>query len=216
MGRSIEKDALELLTKENERYRLERLGLFRSVREEAAALASEYPPLEGESFFDWKTRCLREFYREKGFSAFCRDNVRNPQFEAVTASLMRVHLRKMFEASERTDTDRYLAPDADTLSYALEPDLFQELYTINFSGMPSFGNTGELDSFCRNMAKDNFPVNETRIIKDMRDNKNFYWEKFYLKLKPITAAFCYQMSGIAGDNNIHDIWSDTCISVNAR
>lgn len=64
------------------------------------------------------------------------------------------------------------------------------------------------------MAKDNFPVNETRIIKDMRDNKNFYWEKFYLKLKPITAAFCYQMSGIAGDNNIHDIWSDTCISVN--
>ena len=214
MGRSIEKDALELLTKENERYRLERLGLFRSVREEAAALASEYPPMEGESFFDWKTRCLREFYREKGFSAFCRDNVRNPQFEAVTASLMRVHLRKMFEASERTDTDRYLAPDADTLSYALEPDLFQELYTINFSGMPSFGNTGELDSFCRNMAKDNFPVNETRIIKDMRDNKNFYWEKFYLKLKPITAAFCYQMSGIAGDNNIHDIWSDTCISVN--
>ena len=56
MGRSIEKDALELLTKENERYRLERLGLFRSVREEAAALASEYPPMEGESFFDWKTR----------------------------------------------------------------------------------------------------------------------------------------------------------------
>ncbi len=86
MGRSIEKDALELLTKENERYRLERLGLFRSVREEAAALASEYPPLEGESFFDWKTRCLREFYREKGFSAFCRDNVRNPQFEAGNAS----------------------------------------------------------------------------------------------------------------------------------
>ena len=214
MGRSIEKDALELLTKENERYRLERLGLFRSVREEAAALASEYPPLEGESFFDWKTRCLREFYRKKGFSAFCRDNVRNPQFEAVTASILKLHLRRLFESSERTETDRYLAPDSDTLSYALEPEHFQELYTLNFSRMPSFGNTRELESFCRGLAADNFPVDEPRIIDGMKGNKGFYWEKFYLKLKPITAAFCYQMSGLAGDNNIHDIWSDTCISVN--
>lgn len=214
MARSIEKDILELLTKENERYRLERLGLFRGVREEAAVLAKQFPPQEDESFYEWKSRCLREFYRSKGFSAFCRANIHNPDFETVIASQLRIQLRRIFEESERTETDHYLAPDADTLSYALEPDLFQELYAVNFSRMPAFGNTRELDGYCRSMAQEHFPVQEDRIINGMKDNKSFYWEKFYLKLKPITAAFCYQMSGIAGDNNIHDIWSDTCISVN--
>ena len=214
MTRSIEKDAVELLTKEDERYRLVRLGLIHDVGEEAATLVRQFPPRDGEQFSEWKKRCLREYYRQKGFSVFCRDNVRNPEFETMTAALLRAHLYRIFQASDRTWTDRYLAPDSDTMSYALEPDLFQELYTSYFSQMPAFGNTSELDRYCRRMADDNFPVQESRIMDGMKNNKNFYWEKFYLKLKPITAAFCYRLSGISGDNNIHDIWSDTCISVN--
>lgn len=214
MASNTEQQTLELLTKENERYRLERLGLFRDVREEAVVLARMFPPDDGEPFHEWKNRCLREFYRIKGFGAFCRRNIQNPEFEAVTASQMRIYLRKLFETSEQTDTDKYLAPDNDTLSYALEPDLFQEIYTLRFSQIPAFGNTQELDGYCRNLVHSHFPVPEPRIINGMKTNKGFYWEKFYLKLKPITAAFCYQMSRISGDNNIHDIWSDTCISVN--
>lgn len=214
MASNIEKQTLELLTKENERYRLERLGFFRDVREEAIALARQFPPKEGETFPEWKNRCLREFYRLKGFGTFCRKNILNPEFEAIAASQMRIHLRKLFETSVQTDTDKYLAPDNDTLSYSLEPDLFQEIYTANFSQMPAFGNTQEFDRYCRDLVRTNFPVPEPDIISGMKADKGFYWEKFYLKLKPLTAAFCYQMSRISGENNIHDIWSDTCISVN--
>lgn len=214
MTRSTEQDALELLLKEDERFRLRRLGFIHDIRKAAGELAIMYPPLEGETFPEWKSRCLKEFYRNHGFSSFCRSNILNPEFEAMTASLLRFHLRNLFLSSERTDTDRYLAPDSDTMSYALEPDLFQELYTLNFSQMQAFGNTGELNTYCRNLANAYFPVEEPRIIQGMKDNKAFYWEKFYMKLKPIAAAFCYRMSGIAGDSIIHDIWSDTCISVN--
>lgn len=214
MARSIEQDTLEFLQKEDERYRLRKLGFLKDIRKAAGEMASMYPPAEGETFRKWKSRCLKEFYRHNGFSSFCRSNILNPEFEAVTASLLRFHLHNLFLDSERTDTDRYLAPDSDTMSYALEPDLFQELYTLNFSQMPAFGDTGDLNSYCRDLARTNFPVGEPRIIQGMKDNKAFYWGKFYMKLKPIAAAYCYRMSGITSDSNIHDIWSDTCISVN--
>lgn len=215
MAGRLERDTLELLTKEDERYRLRRMGFFRDVRDEAALVASQFPPEEGEDFHQWKSRCLREYYRLKGFGMFCRERLLNPEFEGTVESIFKRHLRNMFETSERTDTDKYLAPDSDTVSFALEPDLFQKLYTLNFSSMPSFGNTAELDRFCQQITSASFPVKEPAVVKGMQDNKNFYWEKFYLKLKPITAAFCYQMSGISGENNTHDIWSDTCISVNS-
>ena len=214
MKRRPEKDALELLTKENERYNLIRIGFFQNIGEEAGLLASRFPPADGESFSQWKNRCLKEYYRLKGFSIFCRDHLDTPEFEKVISSLIKVHLRRLFSASERTETDRYLAHDSDTVSYAMPHDMFQELYTIYFSAMPSFGNTSEMDSFCGNIASERFPVEESRIIGRMQENDSFYWEKFYAKLRPITDAFCYQMSGMSGENNTHDIWSDTCICVN--
>ncbi|HIZ85778.1 MAG TPA: hypothetical protein IAC04_04740, partial [Candidatus Coprenecus stercoravium] len=99
-------------------------------------------------------------------------------------------------------------------SYAMTQTIFNEIYTAGFSSMPAFGNTDELDSYCRCLAADNFPTDERRIILSLKDNDNFYWGKFYAKLRSITAAFCYQMSGIKGEEAVHDIWSDTCISVN--
>ena len=214
MDQNLKKDSLELLTKESERYRLERLGFFRDIREEAELLASSFPPKEDETFAQWKSRGLREYYRHKGFSAFCRKNIDNPDFETLVRTLINTYIQKAFESSPRTETDRFLAPDLDTVSYAMPPSLFQELYTIYFSAMPSFGNTSELDRFCGSIAGERFPVDEARIIGSLQENDNFYWEKFYTKLRPITDAFCYQMSGITGANNTHDIWSDTCISVN--
>ena len=44
MDQQLKKDSLELLTKESERYRLERLGFFRDIREEAELLASRPSP----------------------------------------------------------------------------------------------------------------------------------------------------------------------------
>ena len=214
MDPRLRKDSLELLTKESERYRLERLGLFQDIREEAELLASRFPPKADETFAQWKSRCLREYYRHKGFSTFCRDNIYNPMFETLVSSLINAHIQKAFNSSPRTDTDRFLAPDSDTVSYAMPQTLFQELYTIYFSATPSFGNTSELDRFCGNIAEDRFPVDEARIIGCMQENDSFYWGKFYTKLRSITDAFSYQMSGLSGSDSTHDLWSDTCLCVN--
>ncbi|HIZ86073.1 MAG TPA: hypothetical protein IAC04_06255, partial [Candidatus Coprenecus stercoravium] len=112
-------DALELLTKENERYRLSQIGFFRDVSREAELLVSNFPPEEGESFQAWKRRSLREYYRLRGFSAFCRRSIDRQAFESIVMRLTDNHLRHIFRSSPRTETDKYLAPDSDTVSYAM-------------------------------------------------------------------------------------------------
>ena len=108
MDPRLRKDSLELLTKESERYRLERLGLFQDIREEAELLASRFPPKADETFAQWKSRCLREYYRYKGFSAFCRNNINTPGFEMLVRTLINTHLQNVFNSSPRTETDRFL------------------------------------------------------------------------------------------------------------
>lgn len=214
MESNIEKDSIEILTKEDERFCLQKIGFFQDIRKEALLISHRFPPAEGETYGEWKHRCLKEYYRLRGFSIFCRENIDNPEFETTVKSLIRRHADRMFETYGRTEVDNHLAPDSDTVSFALSQTVFQEIYTLSFSALPPFGNTSELENYSRNLAESNFPVEESRIIGYLRDNDNFYWGKFYKKLKPITAAFCYQMSGISGNNNTHDIWSETCISVN--
>lgn len=206
-------DVVELITKEDEKYHLVRLGFIKNIAEDIAFYAENFPQKEGENYADWKKRTLKEYYRTKGFGHFCRNNINNPIFEKMILSLMRLHTEKMFRNAERTQTDKYLAPDSDTVSYWLSEKIFQELYGLNFSNIQTFGSTKELNEFCQQTAMSHFPTEESRIIEEMKDNESSYWEKFYAKLKPITSAYCYQMSGTTG-NDTHDIWSDTCITVN--
>ncbi len=214
MDSRLHSDISEILTRENERFHLVKLGFIRRIEDDISYYAEHFPPKDGESFAEWKHRTLKEYYREKGFGRFCRENINNPLFEQLVHSIMKRAADKAFRSSERSQTDYYLAPDGDTVSYLVPQRLFDELYATNFSNILAFGNSGELNDFCNGIIKENMPTDESRIISSMKDNDQSYWGKFFTKLKPIASAFCYQMSGVYGENNIHDIWSDTCVIVN--
>lgn len=208
------RDIIEVLTKEDERFHLTHLGFYKSIDAEADICLKNFPRKRDEGFEEWKRRVLKEYYRLKGFSLFCRDAVRDERFEKTIFAIMRSTLRKIRVSREMTDTDRYLAPTNGTISFALSQKRFTELYALNFSCLSSFSNTEELYTYCKEILERVFPVAEEEVISAMKENDPFYWEPFYRKLKPITSAFCYRMSGISSDNSIHDIWSDTCITVN--
>lgn len=216
MSRFGEKHITEVLTKENERYRLMRLGLFPDITKECklAAMLMDSAQ-EEEDFAVWKSKVLREYYRAKGFSAFCKEHISDPEFESMVLSVLRRQLEITRRKSPRTETDNYLAADNDTVSYALPKEIFHDIYSFSFPGFPAIGNTFELEDICSGMVREHFPLPEERIIGHMKENHSFFWEKFYQKLKHITSSICYQMSGVYGENNIHDIWSDTCLSVNS-
>lgn len=207
------RDIKEFLLKENERFRLIQLGFFTDIETETDYILKNFPAQE-DDFAKWKTRILRDYYRLKGFSIFCRNNINNIYFERVVRSLIKKELTSAFTHTTRTDTDRYLAADDDTISYSLSNDRFDFIYGTRFSNLCSFSNTSELDIFCRDLIAEFYPISEQTAVEKLEADDNFYWDKVYRKLRPMVSGFSYKISGTYGDDNTHDIWSDTCYTLN--
>ncbi|HIT49357.1 MAG TPA: hypothetical protein IAC34_07695 [Candidatus Coprenecus stercoripullorum] len=216
MDKKAKKYIEEILLKEDERYCLISLGFFRDIDTEAEFILNSVGGVQPEGdFLHWKRRLLREYYRLRDFSTFCRRNISNAFFEKMVRRLILGRLDRMRMHNGRTEADRYLAPDNDTVSYSMSPETFEGLYAIYFSNLGSFSCTEDLYNTCAGIVSAHFPTDDAQIVSCLEENNSFYWEKLYRKLRPITAGFCYQMTGISGDNNIHDIWSDTCCTLNA-
>ncbi len=209
------RDIKELLTKENERCRLIQLGFFTDIDAEVDFILKQISVDEGESFEQWKSRVMKEYFRMKGFSIFCRNNIDNVYFERLIKSLLVENLYKFLRREGRTETDKYLAPDNDSISYSLADEMFDQIYCSRFSNISSFGNPTDLNVFCKEIVAELFPLSEQFIIGELKKNINYYWGKVFTKLNSIVAGLSYQMSGITGQNNTHDIWSDTCFTLNA-
>lgn len=208
------RDIKEILTKEDERFRLIQLGFFSDINNEADFICKYFADIQGDTFSQWKSKILREYYRMKGFSIFCRNNIDDINFERMVKALFKEILRYFYKTHELTHTDKYLAPDNDSISYSLSKETFDFLYATRFSNICSFGNTSDLYNFCNGIITESFPLSEEVVLERLQDNDRFFWSKFYIKLRPIVAGFSYKISGTYGDNNIHDIWSDTCCTIN--
>lgn len=215
MKRELKEYIMEVLTKENEHYRLVQLGFISDIENEARLYCRKFPINENETLSDYECRTLPEYYKFKGFDKFCKNNIDNGNFRRMIRHLLNNHLLKLFRHCGRTKTDKFLAPENDTISYFMPERIFEQFFESNLSEFASFENTCELNKFCRQAVSDNFPLKESVIIKEMQSNNSCLWEKFYIKLRYITATYCYKISHISGENNIHEIWSDTCCTANA-
>lgn len=210
-----ERDIREFILKEDERFSLVKLGFFQSVESEIEFISSSLPSKGTLSFKEWKKKILEELYLRRDFAGFFKENATNIFFERAIKSLFLIDLKKLFSLSEQTDIDKYLAPIGDTISYSLSPDLFKTIYLNNYCGQHIFNTTKELDDLSKSLEKAFFPLTEEYVIDELEKNENFYWEKIYLRLKPMAAGFSFQMSGLSGEENIHDLWSDTCFVLNS-
>lgn len=205
----------EFLTKDNERFSLIRMGFFTNIDEEVEFICQRCETRSDESFGDWKKRILTTFYTDKHFSSFCCGHINDWFFEKAVKSLLQADLHEIFLKSEKTQTDIFLAPEKDTLSYALSPEVFEALYGSNFTPSVSLPSTLELDSFCRELLKKTFPLEESYVVNALEGNSNFYWGKVYSRLLPMASGYSYHISGHYSSDCVHDIWSDTCCTLNA-
>ncbi len=204
----------EFIIKEDERYRLTKLGFFSDLEEEVTFIAENFPVKGKESFYEWKTRILDDFYRRKDFNGFCKENRGNEFFERGVKSLLTADLYEMFLSNEKSETDRYLALEGETISYSLSPTLFQTIYGEHFSVSVSWDTSKLLDKYCKEVLRSRFPLPAEYVIEELKGNNNFYWERVFTRLKPLTAGFSYQISGSASRDSVLDLWSDTCYILN--
>ncbi len=214
MDQSFKRYIKELLLKEDERYRLIQLGFFSDIDTEVDFICKYFQIKEGEGYPEWKSRILREYYRTKGFSLFCRNHIDDIHFEKVVKSLMGESLYDLFKSAPLSDTDKYLALSGDTLTFSLSDEMFDLLYYSRFSNISFFGSTKDLKSFCGEVVADAYPLGEPYIVDELKKNVNFYWSKVYLKLRPMVAGFSYKISGTIDEGRLHDMWSDACCTLN--
>lgn len=207
---------IEILTKECERYHLDRMGFTDPQRliNDAQSLMSQLGEKGHTPLSLRKTDVIRNYYREKGFSKFCREHINDIRFENMIFSLMKVHLAHTKKMNELTDSDKYLSAENDSVSYGLSKKHFEEIYTLEMNPFITFGHPTELEQWCKEVISRHFPISQEAIISQMEQNDPFIWEKFYIKLRGICNAICYQMSKTTADNNTHDLWSDTCLTIN--
>ena len=211
MNRIIE----EIFTKENERYNLRGLGFFKTPEYEAALCLKEFPLDPLESLSSYRERALDNYYRLRGFGLFCREHIREEMFEKGIFIIMKRELVQRIKGSTRTDTDKYLAPENDSVSFLLTEKQFQEIYALNFGCIRSTFNTPEeLRQYCDSLLNTYFPLEEKSVISEFIKNTTPFWEKFYIKIRPICSAICFRMSGAGFQNFADDFWSDTCVVIN--
>ncbi|MBR2298099.1 MAG: hypothetical protein IKA45_04395 [Bacteroidales bacterium] len=212
MSEKISGDILEWLTKEDERFSLRKLGLYTDINKAVEDLGSSAYREADESYSEWKQRVLAHFYEQTGFSSFYSQNRGEKLFKRGIRSLLKAKLSDMFHHSEQTDTDKYIAPDHDTISYSLSEENFERISEEHLSG--EIQDTLEISSICNSALKQNYPLAEEYVIDHLQTNDSFYWEKVYLRLKPMVEGFSYQMSGSNAQDQTYDIWSDTCMIIN--
>lgn len=212
MSGNIYSDIMEWLTKEDERFSLRKLGLFSDIAHEAADLAARSPREKGEEYSSWKQRTLNTFYTGKEFKKFYTEHKEDKLMRRGVKSILMARLEHLFHHTEQTDTDKYIAPERDTISYSLSDENFR-LITDEYL-QNGISGTSEITAQCSLAIGNIYPLSDSYVVEHLERNDNFYWEKVYTRLRPMTDGFSYQISGTNAQDNTYDIWCDTCLTLN--
>lgn len=203
----------EWLLKEDERFSLSRLGLFSDVESVIEGMDGSLSRSVGESYPEWKQRVLGVIYAQLGFQKFYLKNRGEKLFKRGVKSILTAKLYDLFHKSEQTDTDRYIAPDNDTISYSLSDEKFDEISRSYLQ--EGLSDTIQISKKCTNAIEERYPLKERYVINHLESNDSFYWERVYRRLRPMVDGFSYQISGSSAQDEVYDIWSETCITLNS-
>lgn len=205
--------AREWLLKEDERFSLSRLGLFNDVESLIEGLDGSFSRSVDESYPEWKQRVLGGIYAQLGFQQFYIKNRGEKLFKRGVKSILTAKLYDLFRKSEQTDTDKYIAPDNDTISYSLSDEKFDEISKDYLQ--KGLSDTIQISKLCANAIDEKYPLEERYVIDRLESNDSFYWERVYRRLRPMAEGFSYQISGGSVQDEVYDIWSDTCVILNS-
>lgn len=202
-----------ILEKENERYKLIHLNFFSNLEAEAVFIEENFnASILG--FAAWKEVVLAKYYKARDFKSFVKKNKETSLFKSVIKNIFNTELHSMCKLGVRTETDYYLSIHSDSLSYALQNKMFNDLYLEYFvSGEPNAETAEELYKYCQKIIARLFPLSEQFIITQLVNNDEFFWNKIYKKMKYLVNVLNnnYLPSEMSTRD---DIWSESCCILN--
>lgn len=203
----------ELLLKEDERFSWRKLGLFSDIDMEVDWILDNIKPIPNAPFRVLKETVLTEFYRHKGLYSYY-PTIRNEKLLLRgVRSLITARLNELFKKGEITDTDKYIAPRGDTISYSLSDERLSYI-SEGYLNSDDIHSTKVIAKKCYKAIDELYPLAEDFVIERLEDNDNFYWGKVYQRMKSVVEGFSYQISGVSVSNFVYDMWCDTCLTLN--
>lgn len=207
----------EILEKENERFKLDKIGFIRNLRLETEYIFHTFPlckiaPEDLNSFRKWKSSLLEGYYERKKFSDFISAHLESPSFRKMVLDLFQIILEYRYAHEPRTETDRHLAPAGETLSYLLCQE-HHSFYKSYFTPALQLNSTFKLQRYCEEICQKIFPLSTETILFFLKQNNKPCWEKLCSRLKTLTEIVTKNKIQSYNNDAIQDIWTETCFEL---
>lgn len=207
----------EILRKENERFKLDKIGFFRNLPLEVEYIIHTVPsykkmPESKESYRKWKISLLEEYYEKKNFSDFMSTHLETLSFRKMVFDLFQIILEYRYTHEPRTEADRHLAPAGETLSYLLCQERLS-FYKCYFNTKLHFNSTQKLQQYCQDISQKIFPLSTADIIDFLKKDNKPCWEKLCIRLKMLTEIVTKNRIQSYYNDTVQDIWTETCFEL---
>ena len=209
----------EIITKECERYELEKNGFVADRRSVIKELSSGYytglpKNCSRKDFLEWKERLLNEWYVRKGFARFFR---RKAEKRCVYWMVKRLllnaisHLQK--KQTEETVDDELRVEGGRTVAFKLSSALFAQLYRETCCNDTLFVSPGQMEETCIHRLYALYPLKYSSLYERLLARDNEFWEEIWRLIRRFINFLVTQNRGREDEETVKEVSMETVLSI---
>lgn len=209
----------EIVTKECERYELEKSGFVSDRGAVVSELVSgSYASLpescSPEEFAEWKQSLLDDWYSRKSFARFFRRKAeKRCMFRLVKRLLQNRLSRLRRRQTAKTLDDELKVEEGRTVAFKLSSALFVELYQKVCCGNALFVSPGQLEDCCVGELHSLFPLDYASLYKRLCVKDNEFWEEIWRLVHRFVRFLVTEKRGREDEETVKDVSMETVLSV---
>lgn len=209
----------EILTKECERYELEKSGFVTDRRRAVEELIAAEGRVEAEKyslkeFVEWKGGLLSKWYAKKGFAKFfCRKAENRTLFRMVKSLMynMLSHLRR--EQTEPTMDDELKLEVGRTVAYKLSSALFVEIYTEICCRGAMYATPEQVEEACLSRMCATFPLKYAAFYKRLMVKDSEFWDEVWWLIRRFVRFLVMERTRTGNEDAVQEVSMETVLSV---
>lgn len=207
----------ELVTKECERYELEKNGFITDRQSVVRELVSQAGILSGhcspEEFLEWKEQLLNGWYARRGFAKFFYRKSEKPCMFGMVKRLLQnavSGLRKV--QTEMTLDDELKIEEGRTVAFKLSSAFFERFYKKTCCNGALFVSPGQLETACIVELSPLFPLKYPLLYERLAAKDNEFWEEIWRLIHRFVRFLVVDMKGREDAETIKEVSMETVLS----
>lgn len=209
----------EIITKECERYELEKSGFVsdrHTAIQELLSGYSEFLPEDCslEEFVERKKQLLHDWYSRKGFAKFfCRKAEKPCMFRMVKRLSQNVLSRLRRKQTEETVDDELRLEEGRTVAFKLSSALYAELYSEICCSGTLYATPGQLEEACVGRMHTMFPLKYALLYKRLTAKDSEFWEEMWRLIRRFVRFLVTEKKRAEDEGTVEEVSMETVLSV---